>query len=69
MSTISVPLKKELEEKLDHLVKSGVGDNRASVMRKALLRLAEEEAIRVVLEAEREPTLRGDLRTLLRKYK
>ena len=69
MSTISVPLKKGQEEKLDHLVRSGVGDNRASVMRKALDRLAEDEAIRVVLEAQREPTLYGDLRKLLKIYK
>lgn len=69
MTTISVPLKKGQEEMLDNLIQSGVGDNRASVMRKALDRLAEEEAVRVVLEAQKEPTLRGDLRTLLRKFK
>lgn len=66
MSTISVPLKKGQEEKLDHMVKSGVGENRASVMRKALERLAEEEAIRAVLEAQREPTIRGDWRKVLK---
>lgn len=67
MATISVPLPARLEEKLDALVKEGVGSNRADVMRRALERLAEEEAINAVLRAEREPIVRGDLRTLLKK--
>ena len=66
MSTISVPLDKEGEERLDELVKSGVAPNRAAVMRKALKKLAEDEAVEAVLRAEREPTLRGDIRRLLK---
>lgn len=69
MSTISVPLNKEAEAELDGLVRSGVAPTRAAVMRKALLKLAREEAIRAVLEADKEPTLRGDLRTLAKKFK
>ncbi|MDP3402791.1 MAG: hypothetical protein Q8S35_02445 [bacterium] len=69
MATISVPLSAELENRLDALVSDGVGSNRADVMRRALERLAEEEAINAVLKAEREVAdgkiLRGDLRTLL----
>ncbi len=69
MATISVPLSKEHQESLDQLVKSGVASNRAAVMRKALERLAEDEAIEDVLRAEREVTqgkvLKGDTRTLL----
>ena len=69
MTTISVPLSKEHQESLDHLVKSGVAPNRAAVMRKALERLAEEEAIEDVLRAEREVSqgkvLKGNTRTLL----
>ncbi|MDQ1299994.1 MAG: hypothetical protein QG636_662 [Patescibacteria group bacterium] len=69
MATISVPLSAELENRLDALVSDGVGSNRADVMRRALERLAEEEAINAVLNAEREvgdgKILRGDLRTLL----
>ncbi|MEK7511216.1 MAG: hypothetical protein AAB582_03200 [Patescibacteria group bacterium] len=68
MATISVPLSAEQEQRLDSLVKDGVGSNRADVMRRALERLAEEEAISAVLRAEREPTLRGDLRDLLKKF-
>lgn len=67
MATISVPLSPDLQERLDSLVSEGIGTNRADVMRRALTRFAEEEAVRVVLEAQREPTLRGDLRKLLKE--
>ena len=67
MSTISVPLSKEHEEKLDHLVGEGVASTRAGVMRKALERLAEDAAVEAVLRAGREPYLKGDLRDLLKK--
>lgn len=69
MSTISVPLNSKLELSLDYLVKSGVASNRAAVMRRALERLTEEEAVQAVLRAEREPSLRGDLRDLMKKIK
>ena len=69
MSTISVPLNSKLELSLNNLVKSGFGDNKAAVMRKALERLTQEEAIQAVLRAEQEPTLRGDLRALMKKIK
>ena len=65
MSTLSVPLTKELEAKLEELVENGVGPNKSSVMRKALEKLAEDEAVERVLRAEREPSLRGDLRELV----
>lgn len=67
MSTISVPLSKEEQAQLDNLVESGVAPNRAAVMRKALDKLAEIEAVEAVLRAQREPTLKGDIRTLMRK--
>ncbi len=65
MATISVPLSAELQERLDSLVADGVGSNRADVMRRALARLAEEEAVNAVLRAEREPVIRGDVLKLL----
>ncbi len=73
MSTISVPLNAKLESSLDYLVKSGVADNRAAVMRKALTRLSEEEAIFTLLKSEQEIKdgliLRGDLRKLAKQIK
>ena len=67
MSTISVPLSSELTDRLDSLVAGGAGANRADVMRRALSKFAEDEAVRVILVAEREPTLRGDIQDLLNK--
>ena len=71
MTTLSVPLTKELEARLEELVKSGVGPNKASVMRKALEKLAEDEAVNKVLQAEQELAegkgLEGDLMELVRK--
>ncbi|GEM_PF-531057 len=71
MATISVPLSPKQQRHLDTLVQHGVGSSRAGVMRKALDKLVEEEAINAVLEAEREISLgkglRGDLRELLKK--
>lgn len=69
MSTISVPLTSELEASLNNLIKSGFANNKAEVMRKALERLTEDEAVEAVLRALREPTLRGDLKDLMKKIK
>lgn len=69
MTTISVPLSPELQERLDTLVAEGIGASRADVMRRALEFFAEEEAINAVLKAEREvargKVLRGDARKIL----
>jgi putative addiction module CopG family antidote len=69
MSTLSVPLTPELEEFINQQVKSGKAANKAHVVRYALQRLSEEEAIAEVLLAQKEPTIRGDLRDLVKKYK
>ena len=69
MSTLSVPLNKDLEEIVNSFVKKGYAPNKAEVMRKALIFLAEEEAVQDVLRAEKEPILRGDLRELIKKIK
>lgn len=68
MTTVTVPLSSELVAHLDNLV-AEYGSNRAAVMRKALERLAEEEAINAILQSQREiaegKVLRGDLRKIL----
>ena len=73
MSTISVPLDSKLELSLDYLVSSGVAENRAAVMRKALARLSEEEAVFSLLKAQQEvkegKVFKGDLRKLLKQVK
>ena len=68
MTTLSVPLPAHLEELVKRLAKQR-GSNKAAIVREALELLAEEEAIAAVLKAEKEPALKGDLRTLARKFR
>lgn len=69
MSTLSVPLTPKLEEDIIHLVKSGFAPTKSEVVRKAIARLAEEEAVEAVLLAQKEiregKGLTGDLRELM----
>lgn len=67
MSTLSVPLTPQLEEVVNRLVKNGYGANKADVVRKAIKLLNEEEAVKAVLLAQNEPSLKGDLRQLMKK--
>ena len=66
MTTVSVPLSAELLETLDSLVAQGVDETRAAVMRRGLISIARAEAIQRVLRAQKEPSLRGDLRELMK---
>jgi Arc/MetJ-type ribon-helix-helix transcriptional regulator len=68
MTTISVPLPADLEKSLNRLVRSGYGSNKADVVRRAIVRLAEDEAVEAVLRAEREPSLSGNLKELAKKF-
>jgi len=71
MSTLSVPLNEKLEKGINHLVASGVYENKAEVGRKGIELLMEEEAIKDVLLAEQEVSdgklLSGDLDELAEK--
>jgi putative addiction module CopG family antidote len=70
MSTLSVPLPVHLEEFVDQMVTRGYGTNKADVVRRALNRLAEEEAIKSVIQAEQEiregKIVKGDLKKILK---
>lgn len=71
MSTLSVPLTPKLELEIEKMVRDGVAPNKAAVVRRAIEKLAEDEAVNAVLMAEREVAegklLRGDLRKLAKK--
>lgn len=69
MTTISVPLDETLLRNLDALVSDGVASNRADAMRKALKKYAEDQAVESVLRAQKEPSLRGDLDELAKKFR
>lgn len=66
MTTLSVPLTPQLAKFIEEATKSS-GLTKADVMRQALTLYAEEQAVRKVLLAASEPTLKGDLRELMNK--
>lgn len=73
MTTISVPIPSFLEEFIKNMVRDGHAANKADVVRRALMKYREDEAVNAVLEAENDVregrVVRGDLRTLVKKYK
>lgn len=68
MSILSVPLTPKLEKGIQELISDGVVANKAEAARKGLELLLEQHAVDTVLKAEKEPTLRGDLDELLKKF-
>ncbi len=68
MTTVSVPLTEDQYRHLMALVKQGVGANKADVLRKALEKFAEDQAVEAVLRASKEPSLDGDLNELMKKF-
>ena len=69
MTTLSVPISSELESFINKMVSSGRAANKADVVRKAIRRLSEDEVVEKILRAQMEPTIRGDLRVLMKKFK
>ena len=70
MSTLSIPLPAHLEAFVEGMVKRGFAPTKAEVVRRALVKLAEDQAVAVVLQAEQELSegkiLRGDLKKLMK---
>ena len=54
MSTLSVPISKNLETFIHDAIKREIGSNKAEIVRQALVRYAEDQAIEAVLRAEQE---------------
>jgi Arc/MetJ-type ribon-helix-helix transcriptional regulator len=69
MSTLSVPLDDKLLKGIEDLVSDGVAPNKAALVRKALDKYIEDQIVERILRAEKEPTLRGNLRDLAKKFK
>ena len=69
MTTLSVPISSELESFINKMVSEGRAANKADVVRKAIRRLSEDEIVEKILRAQMEPTIRGDLRVLMKKFK
>ncbi|PIP69289.1 hypothetical protein CO033_01940 [Candidatus Nomurabacteria bacterium CG_4_9_14_0_2_um_filter_32_10] len=68
MTTLSVPISGDLEKFIERMVQDGKGANKADVVRRALREYEENEVLETILKAQREPTLRGDLRELMKKF-
>jgi len=69
MTTISVPINGKLEAAIENLIESGYGENKAEVVRKAIAKASDDEAVNIVLKSMQEPTLSGDLKDLTKKIK
>ena len=71
MSTLSVPIPATLETFINDMVARGIAPNKAAVVRQALIRFSEDQAVEAVLRSEKEARegkiLRGDLRDLMKQ--
>ncbi len=67
MSTVSIPLSDEMLQGIRRVIDQGEGENVSDVVRKAIRRYLEEEAVNLVLRASGEPSLEGDLENLAKK--
>jgi Arc/MetJ-type ribon-helix-helix transcriptional regulator len=72
MSTISVPIPAVLEQFIEDMIADGRASNKADLVRKALMKYREDEAINAVLEAEQDiregRVFSGDLNELSKKF-
>ena len=72
MTTITVPISKELQSFIEGELKAGTSDSKAHLVRYALGRLQEERALSRLQEAETDVkegrVYQGDLKKLLRQF-
>lgn len=72
MTTITVPVTKELQSFIESEIRAGTSDSKAHLVRYALGRLQEERALARLQEAETDikegRVYQGDLKKLLKKF-
>lgn len=72
MSTITIPITKDLESFIEEEIRAGTSDSKAHLVRFALGRLREERALSRIQEAESDikagRVYKGDLKKLLKKF-
>ncbi|MEK9182087.1 MAG: hypothetical protein AAB781_00680 [Patescibacteria group bacterium] len=72
MTTITVPITKELESFIDEELASGASESKAHLIRFALRRLREERALARLEEAEADIKVgrvyKGDLKKLVKRF-
>jgi Arc/MetJ-type ribon-helix-helix transcriptional regulator len=69
MSTLSVPLSGDMLKQIESLIKQGVASNKADLVRRAIDKYLEDQAVEAVLRASKEPRLSGDLDELAKKIR
>ncbi len=73
MTTISVPIPKVLEKFIKDMIRDGRANNKADLVRKALMKYREDEAVNAVLEAQQDiregRVFQGDLDELAKKFR
>lgn len=73
MTTISVPMPKDLLDFVDSIIHSGEAENRAQAIRKAIRKMREQNEINEILEASRQVknglVYTGDLKEILKNRK
>jgi Arc/MetJ-type ribon-helix-helix transcriptional regulator len=67
MTTITIPISGEIEALIAHMLAQGLGANKADLVRRALKKMAEDQAVADVLEAQKQPRLKGKLRDIAKK--
>ena len=71
MSTLSIPVTQAQETFIKTMIKRGFAHNKAEVVRQALNRFAEDQAVEAVLRSQQEfrdgKELRGNIRELLKR--
>lgn len=71
MTTISVPLPKDLLIFIDSVITSGEAENRAQAVRKAIRKMREQIEINEIFDAsnqiKRGQVYKGDLKTILKQ--
>ncbi len=70
MTTLSTPIDKILEEFIDDMIMSKKADNKTQVVRKALYKMREDEALKDLVEARADvaqgKVYKGNLRELVK---
>ena len=67
MNNVSVPLPNNMITNINNLIKKGVASSKAELIRMAISKFIEEQAVNAVLNAEKDPNLAGDLDDLTTK--
>jgi Arc/MetJ-type ribon-helix-helix transcriptional regulator len=67
MPTLSIPVTQKMSEGINDLVEQGIASNKAELVRKAIDKYLEDQAVEEIMRALKEPRLEGDLDELAKK--